>query len=105
MNRSTDARGAQLLHESPPARWSRASGAVWRSSLDQVIVSVPGSDELLVLTGTAADLWHALAESTTVDALSRRMADAFDGSADTIAADLTAALQDLATQGAVSATP
>lgn len=103
MSQSPEHGSAQLLPPPQPTRWVRASDAIWRTSVDRVIVSLPRAQQLLILTGTAAELWHALAEPVTVEGLSRQMSTTFDGSAETIAADIAHSLQELTRQGAVRA--
>ena len=86
-----------------PTRWVRARGAVWRASLDRVIVSAPGSQRLITLTGAAAEVWFALAEPVTVDALSAALEEIYSDTSDTISADLRSSLHELTDQGAVLA--
>lgn len=101
MNQSLKRTNALECRPPRPTRWVRARGALWRSILDGVIISAPWTQELLVLKGTAAELWYALAEPVTVDQLSRQMSTSFDSSADAIAGDLASSLRELVLQGAV----
>jgi hypothetical protein len=93
----------QSLTANLTTRWVRASDVVWRASLDRVIVSPPGSQRVLTLTGTATELWFALAEPTTLNALSAAMTEIYSSTSDNITADLTTSLHELAERGAIKA--
>ena len=82
--------------------WRRSDAALWRRSVDAVVLLAPGADEPMVLPGTAAAVWDLLDEPTTLDGLVDALARVYAADPETIAPDVVALLARLESVGAVS---
>jgi hypothetical protein len=58
--------------------WRRDPRVLWRRSGDRVVLLPPGSEELVVLEGSAALVWHELERPTDERRLIARLAGRFD---------------------------
>ena len=77
-------------------RWRRRPDALWRRSVDAVLVLPAGADEPVTLTGTGPALWELLAEPCTVAQLAAVLADAYDAPIETVEADIAPVVDELA---------
>ena len=82
-------------------RWRRRPDALWRRSVDAVLVLPAGADEPVTLTGTGPALWELLAEPCTVAQLAAVLADAYDAPIETVEADIAPVVDELARVGAL----
>ena len=82
----------------------RRNNVLWRSTYDRVVIQVPGRDGFLTLHATGCDLWVALEEPGTLQALAQRLAVNYGAPVEQIASDIVAVLDDLARCGAVVVT-
>ena len=87
------------------ARWSRLPDALWRRSLDAVIVLGTSSPEPVTLSATAPEVWELLATPTTFRDLVLELSRRHAGDPATVEPDVEALLARLADLGAVSSTP
>jgi len=87
--------GASEVVEAEP-RWRRRPDALWRRSVDAVLVLPAGADEPVTLTGTGPALWELLAEPCTVAQLAAVLADAYDAPIETVEADIAPVVDELA---------
>jgi hypothetical protein len=85
---------------SEPA-YRRRAEVLWRRSLDAVVLLPPGSDDVVTVAGTGADVWDLLDTWRTVDGLVALLAQRYQGDPGAVAADLEVLLGDLAGFGAV----
>lgn len=81
----------------------RRAGVLWRHTADKVLIRRRGRDDLVVLAGTGAELWDALAEPATVADLAAVLAARHDAAVDVVAADIAAALAELVAADVVDA--
>ena len=82
-------------------RFRRAVGVPFRAIDDEVLLAPPGSDGYSSLNGTAAVVWHLLAEPRTLPELTRELGAAFRAPRGRIARDVRALVEALAAAGAV----
>jgi hypothetical protein len=82
--------------------WSREPRTLWRRSGDRVLVLPPGTDELLLLTGTGRVTWELLEQALPEAALVTALAQVYGTEEATIARDLDPFLQSMAAAGAVA---
>ena len=66
---------------------------------DEVLLAAADGDEIHRLTGTAAIVWDALAEPTSVDAVVARLAETHDEPVERIAGDISSFAEQLIEQG------
>lgn len=66
---------------------------------DEVCLYRSDRDEVLVLNGTAGDIWRLSDGELTVDELTERLAAVYGQRPDSIRADVDTAIADLATRG------
>lgn len=78
----------------------RAHRAVWRASGSFLVASVPPAAPTTI-GGSAAQVWHALAEPTTLDDLAARLAAASGASHEQVHADVVALIERLLPLGLV----
>ena len=76
-------------------RWRRRPDALWRRSLDAVLVLAAGADEPVPLTGTGPAVWELLAEPCTVPQLAAVLSEGFDAEPATVEADLRPMIDEL----------
>jgi hypothetical protein len=76
-------------------RWRRRPDALWRRSLDAVLVLPAGSDEPITLAGTGPALWELLAEPCTVAQLAAVLSEAYGAEAATVEADVAPVVGEL----------
>jgi hypothetical protein len=76
-------------------RWRRRPDALWRRSLDAVIVLPVGADEPLTLAGTGPALWELLAEPCTVAQLAAVLAEAYGAEPEVVEADVAPIVEEL----------
>ena len=81
--------------------WRRRADASWRRSLDAVVLLPSGTEEPIVLPGTAAAVWDLLHEPRDQVGLVARLVDAYDADAGTVERDVVALLAHLESLGAV----
>ena len=79
----------------------RRNDVLWRRTCDRVLILVPGRDGILTLQGSGGDLWVALEEPGSAEALAQRLAAVYAAPVEQIASDIVPAIEDLARCGAV----
>lgn len=84
-----------------PVYYGRTSGTVWRHAHGSVLVLPAAGADVVVLSGTAEDLWQVLREPLTVEAAARSLADAYDESPMEVTKDISLLLDDLVARGVV----
>jgi hypothetical protein len=89
----TDAPADDAADDLP--RWRRRPDALWRRSLDAVLVLPAGSDEPVTLAGTGPALWELLAEPCTVPQLAAVLAEAYEAEPAVVEADLAPVVGEL----------
>ncbi len=82
-------------------RLRRRPDALWRRSLDAVVVLPAGTTESYTLGGTGPVVWELLAEWRTEANLVEVLAELFAADVDVVARDLAPILHDLIDRGAV----
>jgi len=83
-------------------RYRRRPDALWRRSLDAVVVLPPGEGaEPVTIGGTGPELWDALADWRTLADLAEALALRHRADADVVAADVAPILERLVACGAV----
>jgi hypothetical protein len=82
-------------------RWQHGPGVVWRRSGDKIVVLAPGSDELLVLSGTGAVTWQLLADPVEEHELVALLAEGFEVDPGEVGATVVPFLAGLADAGVV----
>jgi hypothetical protein len=80
--------------------WHRSDGAVWRRTMDGIVV-LPGSGEPIALLGPAAGLWELLAEPLTVEEVVTTLAEHYGVDADQVSPEIRATLDELLLRGAL----
>jgi len=81
----------------------RRPDALWRQSLDSVVILPAGLDGPIALAGSGSEVWNLLAEAHAVDDLVQVLADRHQVDRDVIASDVEPLLQWLLDIGALSA--
>jgi hypothetical protein len=76
-------------------RWRRRPDALWRRSLDAVLVLPVGTDEPVTLAGTGPALWELLAEPCTVAQLAAVLSEAFAAEPTTVVVDIAPVIDEL----------
>ncbi len=94
-----------LLAVNEMARWRRRPDALWRRSLDGVVVLPADGDAPVSLEGTGPALWDLLAEANDVEALARKLAGEHGTDPAVVAADIEPVLEDLEAAGALERVP
>lgn len=56
----------------------RDEAVLWRRVVDGVLLLPPGSDELMLLTGSGGEIWHALERPLSASELAGVLADRYD---------------------------
>ena len=56
----------------------RDEAVLWRRVVDGVLLLPPDSDELMLLTGSGGEIWHALERPRTMTALATVLAARYD---------------------------
>jgi hypothetical protein len=79
----------------------RRSDALWRRTVDRVLILLPTSGHFLVLKGTGCDLWSALEQPGSVGQLAKRLSERYGVSAEQVAVDIAPFIEELARYGAV----
>lgn len=89
------------------ARWSRSPDALWRSTLDAVVLlSAARSDtDPLVVDGPGVQLWDIIEEPATLDEIVAELSETFDGEPDVMARDISGLLERLREEGLVAVAP
>ncbi len=82
-------------------RWVRAPGVLWRETFDQVLLLVPGREEIVAGNLCTAAVWDALSDLDDADAIARVVRETFDIDAEAADQDVLEALQQLRECGAV----
>lgn len=82
-------------------RYRRRPEALWRRSLDSVLVLRPGDDEVTRIGGSGLVVWLALDEARSTDELARELSEAFDEMPVDIASDIRTAVDELLARGCV----
>lgn len=75
--------------------WVRAEGVLWRESVDGLLVLQPGSDEVILLEGSASLLWTVLEEPVELEEAAETLAHVHATGVETIAEDLKTILYEL----------
>jgi hypothetical protein len=82
-------------------RYRRRPDALWRRSLDAVVVLAAGNAEPVTLAATGPEVWELLAEWRTLDDLAAVLARTHGANPTTVAADVMPLLDELIALGAV----
>jgi len=82
-------------------RWRRRPDALWRRSLDAVLVLPAGADEPVTLAGTGPALWELLADPCTVPQLAAVLSEGYDAEPATVEADVRPVVDELVRLGAL----
>lgn len=77
------------------------SDVLWRRTYDRVLILIPGRVEILTLQGSGGELWAALEEPGSLQALARRLAAVYRAPVENIASDIVPVIEELARCGAV----
>ena len=80
-------------------RWQRNPAALWRRSLDGVVLLAPGADEPIVLSGGGPAVWEGLAEPITLDGLVEDLARAHRADLDAVRRDVRSLIDLFAVSG------
>lgn len=81
----------------------RRADVLWRRAGDRVLIRRIGSDNLLVLAGTGAELWAAIDAERTVGAIVASLAEAHGVTTGVVAPDVQRAIAELIAERAVIA--
>jgi hypothetical protein len=77
----------------------RPDGLLYRDLGTEVLVMVPGEDDVHLLTGSSALLWDLLEGGTTAQHAARRISEAYGELVDSMTADVERGLQELMERG------
>ena len=83
-----------------PIRYRRAPQAIWRASRSFLVATVPPSPPTRV-AGSAAQVWRALAEPTTLDELAEALSTATGAPYAQVRADVSELVEQLVPLGLV----
>lgn len=86
----------------PETRFVRGADVLWRRVAGVILVRTVDNPEVVELSGTGLLLWLALHEPVTARELAADLAAAVGGAVDVVAADVQAALVELARRGFVT---
>ena len=81
--------------------WRRRDDALWRRSVDAVVLLPAGAADPVVLPGTAAAVWDLLATPVTLADLVAALGAVYSAAPDTIAAEVAPLLARLADLAAI----
>lgn len=76
-------------------RYRRRPEALWRRSLDSVLVLLPGEAEIIRIAGGGVVVWLALEEARSIDELVADVADAFGSVPEALGGEIEATVDDL----------
>jgi hypothetical protein len=79
----------------------RNAAALWRRTLEGVVVLAAGSDEVELLAPPADEIWSALARPVDIDELAAALASDHAASADVVLADVERFVEQLVVRGLV----
>ena len=82
----------------------RADRVLWRSFAAEVLVAVPGRDDINQLVGTAAAVWDELEVPRTAAEVIERLCDEFASPTEVVGPDVEALLEDLVQRGCIVVT-
>jgi hypothetical protein len=82
----------------------RADRVLWRSFAAEVLVAVPGRDDIDHLEGTAAAVWDELEAPRTATEVIDRLCAEFASPADVVGPDVETLLKDLVLKGCIEVT-
>jgi hypothetical protein len=77
----------------------RSDRVLWRSFAAEVLVAVPGRDDIDHLTGTAASVWDELEVPRSVREVTESLCEEFASPPEVVGPDVEALLQDLLRRG------
>jgi hypothetical protein len=77
----------------------RSDRALWRSFAAEVLVAVPGRDDIDHLTGTAAAVWDELEVPRSVREVTETLCEEFASPAEVVGPDVETLLEDLVKRG------
>jgi hypothetical protein len=83
--------------------YRRRPDVLWRRSLDAVLLLPRGSEDVVTVGGTGADVWALLDTWRDLDSLVTLLAPHYSGDRARIAADVQALLRELEGRAAVEA--
>jgi coenzyme PQQ synthesis protein D (PqqD) len=81
------------------ARIMRRRDALWRATLDSVLVVPPGAGEPITLAGTAPCVWEAIEHAVGVDELVETLATRFGAARGVVRGDVVPLLEHLVELG------
>lgn len=81
--------------------WGRAPAAVWRRTPRGVVVLRPGGEDVVLLDGTAAELWELLEPPIAEHELARRLATRYGAPTAQVLTDVGPTLRQLQATGVV----
>lgn len=76
-------------------RYRRRPEALWRRSLDSVLVLLPGDEEITRIAGGGVVVWLALDDVRSIDELVADVADAFGSVPDALRGEIEATVDHL----------
>lgn len=82
-------------------RYRRRPDALWRRSLDAVVILPVGGPETVTLAGTGVDLWDLLVTPASLGALAKGLARHYDADPAAVEADLAPIVDELVRLGAL----
>ena len=85
-------------------RWTRRSDALWRSTLDAVVLLSAGRSDTdpLVIDGPGVQVWDILEEPATLDEIVGHLSETFEGDHRVMEQDVTDLLERLHDEGLVA---
>jgi hypothetical protein len=78
---------------------ARRPDLLWRRSMSQVLVMAPATGALVVLEGTAVELWDVLASPRSIEAVISTLADRHSVEPSAVAGDVGRALAEFEQRG------
>lgn len=88
-------------------RWTRSRDALWRSTLDAVVLLSAGRSDTdpLVVDGPGVQVWDILETPATLEEIVGRLSETFEGDHDVMAQDVSTLLERLHGEGLVAVDP
>lgn len=81
--------------------YRRRSDVLWRRSLDSVVLLPAGSDDVITVSGTGADVWDLLETGRSVEGMVGLLCERYQGDPAVVTRDVEALVGDLAARGAI----
>jgi len=81
------------------ASYRRRPDVLWRRSLDSVVLLPAGSDDVITVSGTGADVWDLLETERSIEGLVGLLCEHYRGDPAIVALDVEQLVADLAGRG------